>query len=187
MEADLTRERGLWGPPSSSQLDKWALDMVEGKTLCCYWSRNLQSIQSLKRYLEGLEIFLHPRKTDWLKQISLAARPIRSATHIWVVTRHQYGIPALVSQTLFREETRGVVAKCRLFCWRFQARKTELGSVFRGWTHAISSTTLGLVQPTSSYKVKGASPARAHIIIYFRVSLIYTSCRKKTHIASTIS
>lgn len=34
MEADLTRERGLWGPPSSSQLDKWALDMVEGKTLC---------------------------------------------------------------------------------------------------------------------------------------------------------
>ena len=130
MEADLTRERGLWGPPSSSQLDKWALDMVEGKTLCCYWSRNLQSIQSLKRYLEGLEIWLHPRKTDWLKQISLAARPIRSATHIWVVTRHQYGIPALVSQTLFREETRGVVAKCRLFCWRFQARKTELGSVF---------------------------------------------------------
>ena len=36
MDADLTRERGLWGPPSSSQLDKWALDMVEGKTLCCY-------------------------------------------------------------------------------------------------------------------------------------------------------
>ena len=33
MESDLTRERGLWGPPSSSQLDKWALDMVEGKTL----------------------------------------------------------------------------------------------------------------------------------------------------------
>lgn len=32
MDADLTRERGLWGPPSSSQLDKWALDMVEGNT-----------------------------------------------------------------------------------------------------------------------------------------------------------
>ena len=30
MDADLTRERGLWGPPNSSQLDKWALDMVEG-------------------------------------------------------------------------------------------------------------------------------------------------------------
>ena len=47
MEADLTRERGLWGPPSSSQLDKWALDMVEGKTFRCYSSRTLQSIQSL--------------------------------------------------------------------------------------------------------------------------------------------
>lgn len=39
MDADLTRERGLWGPLCSSQLDKWALDMVEGphrmrKKLC---------------------------------------------------------------------------------------------------------------------------------------------------------
>ena len=34
--------------------------------------------------------------------------PIRSSTWIWVVTRHQYGISALVSQTSFR-------GKCRLF------------------------------------------------------------------------
>ena len=27
--------------------------------------------------------------SDWLKQISLAARPIRGTTQIWVVTRHQ--------------------------------------------------------------------------------------------------
>ena len=33
METDLTRERGLWGPASSSQLDKWALDMVEGNSV----------------------------------------------------------------------------------------------------------------------------------------------------------
>ena len=39
---------------------------------------------------------------DWLNQISHAARPIRSPTQIWVVTRHQYGISALVSQTSFR-------------------------------------------------------------------------------------
>ena len=32
-----------------------------------------------------------------------------------VVTRHQYGISALVSQTLFGRETSGSVAKCRLF------------------------------------------------------------------------
>ena len=38
---------------------------------------------------------------DWLNQISQAARPIRSTTHVWVVTRHQYGISALVSQTSF--------------------------------------------------------------------------------------
>ena len=51
---------------------------------------------------------------DWLKQISHTARPIKSITQIWVVTRHQYGISALISQTLFRGETTGDVAKCRL-------------------------------------------------------------------------
>ena len=39
-------------------------------------------------------------------------------TQIWVVTRHQYGISALVSQMSFGGETSGGVAKCRLF---FQA------------------------------------------------------------------
>ena len=49
--------------------------------------------------------------SDWLNQISHAARPIRSTTQIWVVTRHQYGISALVSQTSFGGETNGSVAK----------------------------------------------------------------------------
>ena len=35
--------------------------------------------------------------------------------HIWVVTRDQFGISALVPQTLFRWESTGGVAKCRLF------------------------------------------------------------------------
>ena len=39
---------------------------------------------------------------DWLKHLSLAARPIRSTTQTWVVTRHQYGISEVVPQTLFR-------------------------------------------------------------------------------------
>ena len=39
--------------------------------------------------------------SDWLNRISQAARPIRSTTQIWAVTRHQYGISALVSQTSF--------------------------------------------------------------------------------------
>ena len=41
--------------------------------------------------------------------------PIKCTTHIWVVTRHQYGISALVSKTSLREEISGGVAKCRLF------------------------------------------------------------------------
>ena len=53
--------------------------------------------------------------SDWLNQISHAARPIRSTTQIWVVTRHQFGFSALVSQTSFGEETSGSVARCRLF------------------------------------------------------------------------
>ena len=53
--------------------------------------------------------------SDWLNQISHAARPIRSPTQIWVVTRRQYRIFALVSQTSFGGKTSGSVAKCRLF------------------------------------------------------------------------
>ena len=56
--------------------------------------------------------------SDWLNQISNTARPIRRTTQIWVVTRHQYGISAFVSQTSFGGKTSGSVAKCRLF---FQA------------------------------------------------------------------
>ena len=48
--------------------------------------------------------------SDWLKQISQAARPIRSTTQIWLVTRHQYGISALASR-----ENSCSVDKCRLF------------------------------------------------------------------------
>ena len=48
-------------------------------------------------------------------QISHAARSIRSTTQIWVVTRHQYGISALVPQTSFGGVTSGSVAKFRLF------------------------------------------------------------------------
>ena len=66
---------------------------------------------------------------DWLKQISLAARLIRSASQIWVVTRHQYGIFVLVSQTSFRGETSRDVAKCRLFS---QASSVLLFKAFNG-------------------------------------------------------
>ena len=53
--------------------------------------------------------------SDWLKQISISAQPIKITTQIWIVTRHQYGISALVPQTLFRGETSAYVAKSQLF------------------------------------------------------------------------
>ena len=58
--------------------------------------------------------------SDWLNQISHTARPIRSTTLIWVVTRHQYGISAPVSQTSFGGVTSGSATKCWLFS---QAKK----------------------------------------------------------------
>ena len=42
--------------------------------------------------------------SDWLKQISHTAGPIRSTTQIWVVIAYQYEISTLVSQTSFHEE-----------------------------------------------------------------------------------
>ena len=53
--------------------------------------------------------------SDWLKQISHAARPIRSITQIWVVTRHQYRISALASQTSFGGDTTVGVANVGCF------------------------------------------------------------------------
>ena len=52
---------------------------------------------------------------DWSCRVRNLIQPIRSTTLIWVVTCHQYGISALVSQTSFGGESSGSVAKCRLF------------------------------------------------------------------------
>ena len=72
-----------------------------------------------RRYYPDLASASH-----WLKQISHAARPIRSTTQIWMVTHHQYGISALVSQTSFRGETSDGVARCRLFSQAIRNRNT---------------------------------------------------------------
>ena len=72
-------------------------------------SRQMTSVLSEKRAQK-----FHTA-SDWLDQISHAARPIRSTTQIWVMTRHQCGISALISQTSFGGETSGSVAKSGLF------------------------------------------------------------------------
>ena len=53
--------------------------------------------------------------SDWSCRMGNLIQPIRSSTQIWVVTRHQYGNSALLSQTSFDGETSGSVAKCWLF------------------------------------------------------------------------
>ena len=51
--------------------------------------------------------------------------PIRSSTHIRVVTRYKYGISALVPPTSFRGETVGGVAKCWLFFLAYQKTRRK--------------------------------------------------------------
>ena len=55
------------------------------------------------------------RAAEWSCRLGNLIQPIRSTIQIWVVTSHQYGISALVSQTFFGGETSGSVAKCPLF------------------------------------------------------------------------
>ena len=62
-------------------------------------------------------------------------QPIRSTAQVWVVTRHQYGISALVSQTSFRGEKSGDVAKCRLSC---QATTSPIERVSRSTSASCS-------------------------------------------------
>ena len=53
--------------------------------------------------------------SDWSCGESNFLQLIKRTTQIRVVTRHQYGISVLVSQTSFRGETSGAVVKCWLF------------------------------------------------------------------------
>ena len=50
-----------------------------------------------------------------------------------VVTRHQYGISALVSQTSFHGETIGGLAKCRLFSQAIKHQATIVFFPYTAW------------------------------------------------------
>ena len=53
--------------------------------------------------------------SDWSCCVGNLIQPITSTTQIWVVTCHQYGISALISQMSFGADTSGSIAKCWLF------------------------------------------------------------------------
>jgi len=67
---------------------------------------------------------------DWLKR----NQPIRSTTQIWVMTRHQYGISALVAQTLFWEGSSGELARCQLFSQATYYLLAEPAGKARQWS-----------------------------------------------------
>ena len=86
--------------------------------------------------------------SDWLKQVSLAAQPIRITTQIQVVTHHQYGRFVLVPETSFHRETRAGIAKYCLFSqpiWLQLVNKFSTKSVF------FYIYLLGLVCNTKKY------------------------------------
>ena len=56
--------------------------------------------------------------SDWLCRVVNLLQPIRSTTQIWVVTRHQYGISAVLTQMSFRGETSGGVANLSGYYFR---------------------------------------------------------------------
>ena len=73
--------------------------------------------------------------SDWSCRGGNLLQPIRCTAQVWVVTRHQYGISALVSQTSFRGEKSGDVAKCRLSC---QATTSPIERVSRSTSASCS-------------------------------------------------
>ena len=73
--------------------------------------------------------------SDWSCCVGNLIQPIRNTTQIWVVTRHQYGISGLVSQSSFGGKTSGSIAKCRLF--------SQATAYIKPWAYTSSSCVLG--------------------------------------------
>ena len=85
--------------------------------------------------------------SDWLKRAGTSFQPIRSTTNIWVVTPHQYGISALVTQTSFCEGSSGDLAKRRLFS---QANFSDF-QIFHA-LHFLISSDLQIAKGSRSFQ-----------------------------------
>ena len=81
-----------------------------------FWNTNMTAVTSREN---ALLITRHypdlGSASDWMQ---ILVHPIRSSTHNWVVTCHQYGISAVVPQMSFCGESSSGDVKCRQF---FQA------------------------------------------------------------------
>ena len=103
--------------------------------------------------------------SDWLNQISHAAWPIRSTTQFWLVTRHQYGISALVFQTSFGGETSGSVAKCRLFSQAISTTSYYLWYISREPYHFSKIQTINYLFHFFKYQLFEV----ANLVTIFRI------------------
>ena len=75
--------------------------------------------------------------------VVVAVVTIVIGTQIWVVTRHQYRMSALVPETSFCKETSGDVTKCRLF-HQAGLKSTHTYRVIRvGWKIEQRNSILG--------------------------------------------
>ena len=104
--------------------------------------------------------------SNWLKQIPHVAGPIESTTNIWVVTRHQYEISAVVSQTSFHGETNGASRNVGCFlklCWSQSNEEAFEHKLYvLWWTHGVyllcvvdgETSIPGLAQTTRHCDVK---------------------------------
>ena len=87
------RKQPTFGNATTGFLTKWSLrDECRNTTLMMFHYLDLGS------------------DSDWSCHVGNLIQPIRSTTQIWVVTRHQYGISVLISQTSFGRETSCSVA-----------------------------------------------------------------------------
>ena len=60
--------------------------------------------------------------SDWLKQISLTVRPIRSTNKIWIVSRHQYRISALLIFHILGD-SRAAIRVDKMFVVKFKCHE----------------------------------------------------------------
>ena len=107
--------------------------------------------------------------SDWLNQISHAARPIGSTPQIWVMTHHQYGISAFVSQTSFGGETSGSVVKCRLFSQATENSK-RISSHLLSSLGAQNKDTSAASQ-TLPTVIRSSLRCRRHIVVRLETNL----------------
>ena len=86
----------------------------------------------------------------WSYSVGNLIQPIRSTTQIWVVTRHQNGISALVSETSFSGETSGKPSGSVANCWRFLRLLDHTGGFWN------------LGSPESPYTLSSPAPRRGY-------------------------